>query len=210
MNGRPWTADEETILAQMYPDHGAPELASMLGRSVRAIYSHARILGLRSPDGPSRAGRIGATHPKSIATRFQKGHVPSNKGERMRADVYVKVERTMFKKGNIPANHHPVGTEMERADGYIWVKVAEPKTWTQKHRLVWEQHNGPIPRGYNVQFRNRNRRDFRIENLYLISRADQMRDENSLMASYPKPLADLIRLKGAINRQIHKREKNGK
>ena len=69
----------------------------MLRRSVPAIYSRARLLGLRSPDGASRAGRIGARHPKSIATRFQKGHVPSNKGERMRADVYEKVARTMFR-----------------------------------------------------------------------------------------------------------------
>ena len=149
-------------------------------------------------------------HPKSVATRFQKGSVPPNKGKKMPADVYAKVSRTMFKKGNIPAAHKSVGTELLRKDGYVWVKVAEPNKWKQKHRLLWEQHHGTIPAGHNVQFRNKDRRDIRIENLYLISRADQMRDENSLIASYPKPLADLIRLKGAINRQIHKREKNGK
>lgn len=211
MNRKPWTQDEVAILVEMYPKHFASEIAVKLGRPTCSIYNKAYALGLRSdPGSASRAGRVGAAHPNSVATRFQIGSIPANKGKKMCADVYQKVARTMFKKGNTPATHRPVGTESERSDGYVWVKVAEPKIWKLKHRLVWEQHNGPIPRGYNVQFRNRNRRDFRIENLYLISRADQMRDENSLIASYPKPLADLIRLKGAINRQIHKREKNGK
>lgn len=211
MKGRPWTDEEVAALVEMYPGHFASEIAQILDRNVRAIYSKARLLGLRtSPEHIAAAGRMYSKHPKSVATRFQKGSVPPNKGKKMPADVYAKVSRTMFKKGNIPAAHKSVGTELLRKDGYVWVKVAEPNKWKQKHRLLWEQHHGTIPAGHNVQFRNKDRRDIRIENLYLISRADQMRDENSLIASYPKPLADLIRLKGAINRQIHKREKNGK
>ncbi len=33
----------------------------------------------------------------------------------------------MFAKGNVPPNHRPVGSERISKDGYIEVKVAEPK-----------------------------------------------------------------------------------
>ena len=42
----------------------------------------------------------------------------------------------------------------------------------------------------------------------MISKAEQMRNENSLIAKYPKELQDVIRLKGVVNRQIHKYQKN--
>jgi hypothetical protein len=36
------------------------------------------------------------------------------------------------------------------------------------HRLVWEAHYGPIPRGLHVHHRNHDKRDNRIENLQLV------------------------------------------
>ena len=38
--------------------------------------------------------------------RFEKGHVPANKGTHIGG-----WEPTQFKKGNMPVNHKPVGTE---------------------------------------------------------------------------------------------------
>lgn len=205
---RRWKSEEVKILVEMYQDHFASEIAEILGRKVRSVYNKARMLGLHSSPGhQALAGKIGATHPKSIASRFKAGHIPQNKGKKMSEETRRKVERTMFRKGNIPVNHKPVGTEQLRGDGYIWVKVGEPNKWKQKQRVVWEKANGNIPIGYNVQFRNKDRQDFRIENLYIISRADQMRNENSLIASYPKQLADIIRLTGFVRRQINKHER---
>lgn len=98
--------------------------------------------------------------------------------------------------------------------GYVEVKVAEPRTWRLKHRVVWEEANGPIPAGCNVQFRNGNTQDVRLENLFLISRAEQLRDRNSIHARYPEEIKELMRLKGSIKRQIteynKKRNDNGK
>lgn len=211
MNGRQWTQEEVDLLTRMYPCYFAQEIADILHRNVRGVYDKARKLGLRAnKDHQAMAGRIGAQHPKSIEHRFQAGHIPDNKGKKVSPETYSKCAPTMFKKGNVPHNHRPLGSEGLRKDGYIWVKIAEPNRWVQKQRAVWMQHYGEIPKGYNVQFRNKDRRDFRIENLYIITRAEQMRNENSLIASYPKPLADIIRLKGVVNRQIHKRERNGK
>ena len=43
------------------------------------------------------------------------------------------------------------------------------------HRYVWEQANGEVPEGYVVAFRDGNRRNCSLDNLYLLSRADNAR-----------------------------------
>jgi len=53
--------------------------------------------------------------------RFKKGNVPANKGKRGGG-----WEPTQFKKGNVPHNYKPVGSE-KICDGYVWVKIADPK-----------------------------------------------------------------------------------
>ena len=206
-----WTQQEIDYLSRMYPDHFAKEIAGVLGRGVSSIYGKARQLGLEcTPDKIRRSGLISCKHPNNVAARFTKGHHPSNKGKKMPPEVYSKVARTMFKKGHTPVNHRDVGSERVNADGYIEIKVAEPNRWRLKHRVIWEQVNGAIPKGYNVQFKNHNPLDCRLENLYLISKADQMAKENSFSAKYPKDLQEIIHLKGVVNRAIHKAERNGK
>ena len=125
----------------------------------------------------------------------------------MPSEVYERCAPTMFKKGNKPANHKPVGSERVNIYGYVEVKVAEPNKWRQKHRILWEQTNGPIPPGYILRFRNGNRQDITLGNLYLISRADQLKKENSLTARYPAELVEVIRLRGAIKRKINQKHK---
>lgn len=206
-----WTQEEIDILSRMYPDHFAKEIAGVLGRGVSSIYCKAQQLGLEcTPEKIRRSGLMSCNHPNNVAARFTKGHVSHNKGKKMPPEVYSKVARTMFKKGQTPVNHRDVGSERVNVDGYIEIKVAEPNRWRLKHRVIWEQVNGAIPRGHNVQFKNHNPLDCRIENLYLISREDQMAKENSFYAKYPKDLQEIIHLKGVVNRAIHKAERNGK
>ena len=50
-----------------------------------------------------------------LTGHFQKGHVPRNKGKKMSAEQYEKACHTMFKKGNVPGNRVPIGTEKEKA-----------------------------------------------------------------------------------------------
>lgn len=213
MPNKKWTQQEEETLNRLYEDPKVfpKNIAKMLGRTLPQVYNKARAMGLNAPIERLRmAGKIGTQHPKSIATRFQKGHIPENKGKRVSPETYAKCQSTMFKKGHTPANHREVGSERINKDGYIEIKVAESKRWRLKHRIIWEQVNGEIPKGYNVQFKNRNPQDCRIENLYLICRADQIAKENSYWAKYPKEIQELIHLKGVVNRAIHKAEKNGK
>ena len=210
MKGK-WTQEEIDTLTRMYPNHYAREIAGILGRGISSIYCKASSLGLESSlEKIQRVGYETSKSPASMATRFQKGSVPLNKGKKVSPEVYSKIQPTMFKKGRTPVNHRDVGAERVNVYGYIEIKVSEPNSWRLKHRVMWEQVNGTIPRGYNVQFKNHNPLDCRIENLYMISKAEQLRTENSLMARYPKKIQEIIRLKGVVNRAIHKAEKNGK
>lgn len=208
---RIWTKEEINILLRDYQDPNifTADIAKRLDRTLSQVYNKARTMGLKAPLERIRlAGKLGTNHPNAVAHRFKKGSVPPNKGKKMSPEIYEKVKETMFKKGNSPVNHREVGSERINVDGYIETKVAEPNVWRLKHRIIWEQHNGVIPAGYNVQFKNRNTQDCRIENLYIISKSEQMRTENSLVARYPKEVQEVIRLKGVVNRVIHKREKD--
>ena len=210
MKGK-WTQQEIDTLTRMYPNHYAREIADILGRGISSIHCKANSLGLESSlEKIQRVGYETSKKPSSIATRFQKGSVPLNKGKKVSPEVYSKIQPTMFKKGRTPVNHRDVGAERVNVYGYIEIKVSEPNTWRLKHRVMWEQVNGAIPNGYNVQFKNHNPQDCRIENLYLISKAEQMAKENSFWTKYPKEIQEIIHLKGVVNRAIHKVEKNGK
>lgn len=205
---RLWTPEEDKILREKYENYEAEEIGKLLGRGKTSVYNRAHLLGLRKPFiYHSLAGKKGTQYPAAIEHRFHKGIIPANKGKKMPADVYARCSVTMFRKGHRPENHREVGSERVNVDGYIEIKVAEPNKWRLKHRVVWEQSFGPIPKGHNVQFRNGNRQDCSLENLYLISRSEQLVKQNSLIARYPEDLQKVIRLKGALKRQINKHNK---
>lgn len=107
---------------------------------------------------------------------FQKGHVPMNKGQKVSADVYEKMAPTMFKKGDIPLNHRPVGSERVNVDGYVEIKVAEPNKWRAKHRVVYEEHYGEkIQKGEVIIFLDGNKLNLEIDNLIKLTRAELVR-----------------------------------
>jgi hypothetical protein len=99
-------------------------------------------------------------------TQFKKGHIPFNKGKKGTGGW----EPTQFKKGNMPVNHREVGSERINVDGYIEIKVAEPNKWRLKHNVIWEEHNGPVPKGHAVIFGDGNTLNCDPNNLILVSR----------------------------------------
>ncbi|WP_243454527.1 HNH endonuclease signature motif containing protein [Desulfosporosinus fructosivorans] len=105
--------------------------------------------------------------------RFRKGNAPVNKGKK--GYSYPGMVATQFKKGNIPRNWWPVGTERLRADGYVWKKVAGPNKWREKHVLIWEAANGPRPKKHVVLFGDGNRQNFEPDNLILVSQKQLVR-----------------------------------
>lgn len=101
--------------------------------------------------------------------RFPPGHVPANKGKK---GWCYGGKATQFKKGNRPPNYLPVGAEVPDPDDYIKVKIAEPNKWRHKHLLVWEAANGPLPPGHAVIFADRDNRNFSLDNLVKVTRAE--------------------------------------
>lgn len=110
-----------------------------------------------------------------LTGRYEKGHIPLNKGKKMPPEVYEKAKHTMFKKGNRPHNWKPVGSERISVDGYIEIKVKEPRTWKLKQRVVYEQHYGKIPKGMNIVFADGNSLNVDVENLLLVSDSELAR-----------------------------------
>jgi hypothetical protein len=110
--------------------------------------------------------------------RFEPGAAPANKGRRqaewMTPEGLERCRATRFKPGHAPGNTHPVGAEVWRPDGYLWRKVAEDSPprlgWRQVHRLLWEEHHGPVPDGHRVFFRDGDRTNIQIGNLILVPR----------------------------------------
>lgn len=111
--------------------------------------------------------------------RFEKGHIPANKGTHPK--TVGRMGETQYKKGNLPHNTKPIGYERITKNGYIEVKIAErpnrktgEKNFKAKHHLVWEKVNGPVPKGYILIFLDGNPKNYDIENLALISRAEHL------------------------------------
>lgn len=101
--------------------------------------------------------------------RYEKGRIPENKGKK--GYCAQGCEKSWFTKGHIPKNYRPVGSERISKDGYVEIKVAEPNKWMLKHRVVWIKHNGEVPKGYIVVFRDGDKTNTDINNLILISRS---------------------------------------
>lgn len=113
--------------------------------------------------------RHGFKHKNKISTgSFKKGHVPWNAGLK----GVNGSSSTTFKKGNPGPNTRPVGSERITKDGYWIVKVAEPRQWDTKHRLVWESVHGPIPKGSLVLFLSDDKLNVNIENLQMVTRGE--------------------------------------
>ena len=100
---------------------------------------------------------------------YKKGKVPWNKGK----NGYMGANRTSFKKGHKPKNWRPVGSERVDKDGYTLIKIAEPRSWCLKHRLIWEEHHKmKVPLGQAIIFGDGDKTNFSIENLICVSRKE--------------------------------------
>lgn len=120
----------------------------------------------------------------NIATTFRKGVAPTNKGTK---GLYnVGGNKTSFKKGQKAPNYKPIGTERVDRDGYLLVKVRDDgpwhKRWVHKHKVIWEEANGTIPKGHRILFLDSDRSNLSLENLQLITQSQLARlNQNNLI-----------------------------
>lgn len=121
------------------------------------------------------------SHMQGYRTRYAKENKPWNTGKK---GICTGWEMTQFKRGNLPPTHLQVGSEAER-EGILLIKTAEPNVWMRKHIVVWEMHHGTVPDGYVVSFKDGDKMNCVIDNLFLVSRGALisvakrgLRDEN--------------------------------
>ena len=179
----------------------------------------ANLLGLSKPEGwaseCTRQRWVEGRHENSREALV--GGRGWNKGIKGSTGHHPNCQRTQFRKGHLGGaaaeRMVPVGT-LRIAEGQLQKKVNDGlpymRRWVAVQRLVWEAANGPIPPGHIVVFKDGRIRteeaQITIGVLELISRGENMR-RNSVHTRYPKEVALLVQLRGAINRQINKRAK---
>lgn len=222
MTRRRWSAQDEQLLRELYPHTRTDAIAERFGRSIRCVYAKAQDLGLKksaeylaSPD----ACRLRRESGIGAASRFRKGHPSWNKGVKGSAGLHPNSVAHQFQPGELSGRAaklvQPVGALRVSTDGYLERKVgtrpgASNRRWKGVHRLVWEAANGPVSDGYMVVFRPGMKttvlEEITLDRLEIITRREGM-ERNSVHTKYGPELARVTQLRGAITRQINKRER---
>lgn len=211
-----WTIEQLDLLRMFYPNFNTENVAFMVGHSLSSTYQKARALGLQKSAelmASESARRMTQFDHPAREHRFHKGLVPWNKGTKGVTGVHEACRKTQFKagvrQGVAVKLYQPIGTERISKDGYLERKVNDDlpsqKRWRAVHLIVWETANGPLPKGYAVTFKDGDKRNFALENLALLSRADLMR--RNARHNLPPELNEIIQLRAVLTRQINKRSK---
>ena len=184
MTGRPkgtknsrlhkWSEEEKEYLASIVKDRSYKEIALLMKDKFNYDFTDGQIKGAMN-----RYNLVTGT-----GGHFKKGFAPWNKGIK----GYIGANKTSFKKGTIPPNQVPVGTESFVKGGYIKVKVADPNKWELKHRLIYKKHHGEIPKGYSVIFADGNIYNYDIDNLIAVSRSELLVINNNKLIYEDKEL----------------------
>ena len=202
---RKWTKEELEYVKLNYSDRYTKDIADAINRSPRAVYQAAINLNVRkSPEFIKISLEREAEKLKILgaASRFKPGNISHNKGQKMSKEMYDKLKPTMFKKGNKPVNTKKKGDERIH-DGYTYIKLSD-SVWVLKHRYIWEHFHGPIPADSNVIFKDRNINNFDINNLELITKAENML--RNTIHQYPEPIQQVIKLNNKLKKKINAKQ----
>lgn len=193
-----WTDGQLQFLQAAYPDQKASVIAEQLGIKLHLVYKKATQLGLQKSaafKASTASGRLDGKRGSDM--RFKPGNKPwtlGMKGLRLSP-------ATEFKAGQAPINVQPVGALRINSLGDIDIKLAPgPRNWLSLRRYAWQQVHGPIPDGMCIVPINGDGHDTRIENLRLVTRAENI--AHNLLSRYPKELRNVMALRGRLNRKI--------
>lgn len=161
-----YTEEQVQFLRDNYQGRSVAELTALFNKRFGASMTVLQIKAFVSNRGIT-SGRTGC---------FEKGSKPWNLGVK----GYMGANPTSFKKGSVPPNRKPLGTErICSKDGFVLIKIAEPNPYTgfptrykHKHVHVWEQKHGPVPKGHVVSFRDGVKLNCEPENLMLLTRKE--------------------------------------
>lgn len=161
------TPEQATFVRENYKRMSLTEVTDALNREFDIHLTLNQVRGL-TRNHVMRSGRTG---------RFEPGQKPWSAGTR----GILKRNKGSFRKGDMPANIKPLGSERISKDGYIEIKVNEPNPHTGaptryrfKHQVVWKGEYGPIPAGHIVAFRDGNKLNCDPDNLLLLTKAQNL------------------------------------
>lgn len=189
-----WSKVESEELTKLYPTTLAKDLAKHFDCKVAQIYNRANKLGLHK-DQEWLMSYYKENYKGHERTQFQKGMKSWNKGMK---GLQIGGVETQFKKGQTPHNTKPIGYRSLR-DGYLVEKME--KGFEFVHVLLWKQHNGEIPKGMFVVFKDRNKNNITIDNLEIITRVEHMRRNH--IQNLPEELKEVVHLKKSLTRKIN-------
>jgi phage domain-containing protein 1 len=191
---KPFTDEEHSFIHAHIRTHSTKWIAKELKRSSVTIRQEVH-----------RLGYFELMKEKAEKSRYQKGRTPENKGVKMSPETYEKVKHTFFKSGHLPHNSLPDYTEVirhEKKTPYIYIKIPGKRKAIPKHRHLWEQAHGAIPKGHNIIFKNGNTLDCRLENLTCVSNEELM--QQNTIHRYPVELKTAIKQISKIKKQLNK------
>lgn len=203
---KPYTLQEHEYIKANIANMSIKELAKQLKRCSATLLKEAHQIGLTD-----------IIWNKKKASQLQPGNVPVNKGMKMHEFMSPKqlavFKSNQYKKGSTPHNALADGSEVQRVDKsgiiYTLIKVPGLRKLVLKHRFVWETFHGKkIPYRHKITFKDGDTFNFAIENLECISYEAQM-IKNSIH-QYPEELKELLHIKGAITRQINKKQNDNR
>lgn len=151
-----WSNEEKEYLKEIALGKSYKEITSLMKDKFNYDFKASQI--------QSAIKRYGLTTGRT--GYFKKGSDPWNKGIK----GLTGPNKTSFKKGRMPQNHKPIGSErIDNREGYTKVKIGESK-WELKHKVIYEKHYGKVEDGYTVIFLDGDNTNFDIDNLCKVSR----------------------------------------
>jgi hypothetical protein len=213
-----WTDKEDQKLKEIYPHLLNAEVAKSLGRSIKAVENRAFLFKLKKTK--DFMSQVAKSNPRFMEggkkSRFQKGHKTWTKGvkgeefkKRIGEKSFQSMAKTQFKPGTQPPNFEPIGTIKIRKDKrgvpYKFIKSDKPGNWPHLHREVWEQTNGPIPKGSIIAFIDGNTLNCELSNLVCLTKAENMLRNSK--NNFPEEIKQIITIKQRITRKLNQLNK---
>lgn len=203
-----WSEEDLAYLRSHFPHLYTKDLAAYFNRSYGSVSSMAKLHGIHKSEqfkAMDKARHVEQLLSAGLKYRYKAGNVPMNKGMKMTTDVYNKCKNTMFRKGVVPHNAKYDGYERLNKEGYVEVRVAMGK-FRLKHRVIWEEAHGPIPKGYIVTFIDGDKTNITLNNLQMISRVQHM--ANNSVVRYPGHVRSTLHVISKIKKKLKEVEKN--
>lgn len=167
-----WPDDVVAFVAQAYRRMPLDQIPAAIEAEFGIVRTLKQVRALTRNRG-IRSGRTG---------QFEPGLRPWNADSKGKG--LMKPNRTSFKKGQLNGEakrkYKPIGSMRRSKDGYWERKVTDDQSlyparrWVGMHRLVWEEHHGPIPDGHKVIYIDGDYDNLSIENLALVSNREHV------------------------------------